>query len=225
MVRVYVNETPVDVDEGSTILTAVRKAGFKVPTLCLLNGIFEEASCRLCLVELADGRLVPACAFPVSEDMRVRTDTPRIRQVRRATIEMILAAHRIQCWYCERKGGDCTLLNLATEYGIEGIPVCAECPLYGEDCLVRRDLPCLGPLTIAGCGAPCTRNNSPCIGCRGPVSRRDVIESAAEFYRESGVRVEIIESMSKLFWSSLRELDFIVNIFKQLRGGEGGSTQ
>ncbi len=218
MVRVYVNDTPVDVDEGSTVLDAVRKAGFRVPTLCLLSGIYREASCRLCLVELANGRLVPACAFPVSEDLKVYTDTPRIRQVRRVVLELILAAHRIQCWYCTRKGGDCILLSLALECGIEGIPVCAECPLYVEDCLVKKGLPCLGPLTVAGCGAPCTREGSPCIGCRGPITRRDVLESAMRFYEEAGADIDKIVSMAKLFWSSLRELDNIVSILKTSRG-------
>ncbi len=218
MVRVYVNDVPVDVDEGSTVLDAVRKAGFRVPTLCMLGDIYREASCRLCLVELANGRLVPACAFPVSENLKVYTDTPRIRQVRRVVIELILASHRIQCWYCARKGGDCILLSLALEYGIEGIPVCAECPLYGENCLIKKGLPCLGPLTVAGCGAPCTREGSPCIGCRGPIIRRDVLESAMRFYEEAGADIDKIISMARLFWSSLRELDNIVNILKALRG-------
>jgi len=218
MVRVYVNNVPVDVDEGSVVLDAVRKAGFRVPTLCLLSGTYREASCRLCLVELENGRLVPACAFPVSENLKLYTDTPRIRQVRRMVLELILAAHRIQCWYCERKGGDCILLNLAQEYGVEGIPVCAECPLYGEDCLIRKGIPCLGPLTVAGCGAPCTKERSPCIGCRGPVTRRDVIEAAMRYYEEAGADIDKVLSMARLFWSSLRALDNIVNVAKSLRG-------
>ncbi len=218
MVRVYVNDVPVDVDEGSTVLEAVRKAGFRVPTLCLLGGIYREASCRLCLVELANGRLVPACTFPVSENLKVYTDTPRIRQVRRVVLELILAAHRIQCWYCARKGGNCILLNLALEYGIEGIPLCAECPLYGEDCLVRKGIPCLGPLTVAGCGAPCLREGSPCIGCRGPITRRDVLEAAMRFYEEAGADIDKILSMARLFWSSLRALDNIISVAKSLRG-------
>ncbi len=216
MVRVYVNDVPVDVDEGSTVITAVRKAGFKVPTLCRLGDIYREASCRLCLVELSTSKLVPACAYPVSEGLKVYTDTHRVRRVRRIVIELILASHRIRCWYCMRKGGDCILLELAKEYGVEGIPVCAECKLYGEECLLTKGYICLGPLTVAGCSSPCTAQGAPCIGCRGPITRRDVIEEAAKFYIENGVDINRLLSIMKLFWSAVPELSKVVDIIKDV---------
>jgi len=213
MVKVYVNEVSVEVEEGATILNALRKAGFKVPLLCMLTPIYREAVCRMCLVEIAGGRLVPACAYPVSNDLKIYTDTPRVRQTRRVTLELILASHRIQCWSCNRKGGDCILQNLAAEYGVEGIPVCSECPLYGDDCLLSRGEPCLGPLTVAGCNALCPRDGSPCLGCRGPITRKDVVRAALEYYQSLHIDVRKILSLATLFWSSTREAE---NVFTML---------
>ena len=215
MVRVYVNDIPVDVDEGSTILDAVRKAGLDVPTLCKLGDLYREASCRLCLVELSTGRLVPACAYPASDGLRIYTNTPRVRKVRRIVLELLLATHKMKCWYCLRKGGDCILLLLTKEYGIEGIPVCAECPLYGEDCLIRKGYPCLGPLTIAGCGAPCLKKYALCIGCRGPVTRKDIIEEAIKFYLENGINLKEVMSLMKIFWSNIPAIDKIERLFME----------
>jgi len=49
-------------------------------------------------------------------------------------------------------------------------PVCSECPFLGkEECFLKRKEPCLGPITLAGCSAVCTKNNFPCYGCRGPL--------------------------------------------------------
>ncbi len=48
-------------------------------------------------------------------------------------------------------------------------PVCYECQLKQNKCLLQEGLPCLGPVILGGCGAPCPSNNYPCDGCRGPL--------------------------------------------------------
>ncbi len=214
MVKLYVNDKLVEVGEGSHILDAVLKVGYSVPTLCFFKEIYREASCRMCIVELSNGKLVPACAYPVSEGMKVYTDTERVRRNRRVILELILAAHKMKCQSCPRKGGYCLLLDLAKEYGVEGIPVCAECPLHGNDCLLTRGIPCLGPITIAGCGCPCTREGTPCIGCRGPVTRKDVLEEAAKLYVKYNVSLEELYPKMRLFWNNHPKLDEIVDTIK-----------
>jgi len=209
MVKVIVNGTEVEVEEGATLLRAIQRAGYEVPTLCLFGHMYREASCRVCLVELSNGKLVPACAYPVSEGLRVLTDTPKVRRVRRTVIELILATHKTKCWECLRKGGHCLLLKLASEYGVEGIPVCAECPLYGEDCLVVRGYPCLGPITVAGCGAQCPLSGSYCIGCRGPITRKDTLREAARFYAKYGVNIKNVLSLATIFWGRLSEFNLV----------------
>ena len=209
VVKVIVNGVEVDVEEGSALLRAVEKAGFSVPTLCLFGNMYREASCRLCLVELSNGKLVPACAYPVSEGLKIFTDTPKVRRARRTVIELILAIHKTKCWECFRKGGHCLLLKLASEYGVEGIPVCAECPLYGEECLVVKGYPCLGPITIAGCGAQCPVSGSYCIGCRGPIVREDTLNEAAKFYARYGINLKSVLSLAQLFWGRMKEFKVV----------------
>ncbi len=224
MVKVIVNGKEVEVSEGSVVLDAVSKAGYSVPTLCFFKGIYNEAACRMCLVELPNGKLVPACAYPVSEGLKVTTDSERLRKTRRTVLELILAVHKMKCYQCGRKGGFCLLLDFAKEFGVEGIPVCAECPLHGEDCLLVKGEPCLGFLTVAGCGSPCTREGTPCFGCRGPVTREDLIETAVRRFVEHNVDLKELHSRMKLFWSSFPQFkqvfDLVVKYEKKYMGEE-----
>lgn len=200
--RVVIDGIEVEAREGETIHEAARRAGIKIPTLCHIPGLFREATCRICLVELKNGRLVPACAFPVSDGLEVRTATPRVLKTRRMVLEFLLAAHRIKCWSCPRKGA-CLLLRLCKELGVEGIPVCAECPLPEEECMLAQGEVCLGPITVAGCDAACIREGRPCTGCRGPVTRRDVLEEAVATYRRHGVPLsKVLEALSTFCSSS-----------------------
>ncbi len=202
--RVVIDGREVEAREGETILAVARRAGINIPTLCHAEGVFRGATCRVCVVELENGRLVPACAFPVSDGLKVRTDTERVRRARRVVLELILAAHRISCWSCTRKGGWCVLLPLCSEYGVEGIPVCCECPLYGEECLVARGEVCLGPLAVAGCGAECPAEGVPCMACRGLVTRSDVVLGAADFYRDNGIPLRRVVEALQVFNSASR---------------------
>ena len=79
-----VNGRPIQAEKGETILTAVRRVGVDVPTLCYYESLSPVGRCRMCIVEV-EGRndLVPACAFPVSEGMRVRTHSKRVLETRK----------------------------------------------------------------------------------------------------------------------------------------------
>lgn len=219
MVRVYINDKEVQVEAASTLLDAAVKAGFNVPTLCYLKGMFNEATCRVCIVELGGGRLVPSCSYPVSEGLKVYTETERVINYRRMIIEMILAGHKIKCQSCSMKGGYCQLLKLSKEYGIEGIPVCAECPLQGSECLLSKGITCLGPITVAGCEAPCTKDGSSCIGCRGPITSKDVLIEGVKTLIKYGVNIKEVLSMCELFWSSTPSLKTIHEVSTNLLSG------
>ncbi len=120
MINLTIDNKAVSVNEGSTILQAAKACGVKIPYLChysKLNDCF--AACRVCLIEVeGNPRLLAACATPVSEGMKVITDSERIHQVRRFVVELILSNHDKHCITCE-KDGDCKLQRLAYEYGIE----------------------------------------------------------------------------------------------------------
>ncbi len=121
MVNLKVNGIAVSVPKGTKIVAAAHAAGVKVPTLCYLKGVNEIASCRICMVEVVGPRgnsLVPACAQPVKEGMEVLTNTPRVLEARRRTLQLILSDHNKKCLSCVRNG-KCELQDLCHEMNIE----------------------------------------------------------------------------------------------------------
>ena len=118
MPRLTIDNIPVEVPEGATILEAARKAGIKVPTLCYLEGVQAIGACRLCVVELEGTKaLTAACVTPAAEGMKIHTNTRRVREARRTVVELILSDHEGDCQTCERSG-DCELQAVACELGI-----------------------------------------------------------------------------------------------------------
>ena len=91
MVNLKINNIPVSAPEGTNILEAARSAGIRIPSLCYLKGINEIGACRMCIVEVKGAKnLVASCVYPVSEGMEVFTDTEKVRNSRRITLELIL---------------------------------------------------------------------------------------------------------------------------------------
>ncbi len=118
MTTIHVNDRPVPAEKGEMLLTALRRAGIKVPTLCHINGLPPTGACRMCAVEVEGQRgLVPSCAFPVADGMKVQTHSPRAVQARRTIIELLLANHPDDCLYCVRNG-TCELQSLAEQLGV-----------------------------------------------------------------------------------------------------------
>ena len=82
MVHLKINNIPVEVQEGSTILEAAKAAGINIPTLCYLKEINEIGACRICVCEVKGARsLVAACVYPVNEGMEVFTNTEKVRKI------------------------------------------------------------------------------------------------------------------------------------------------
>ncbi len=119
MVNVKVNGIAVSVEKGSTILEAARKAGVEIPTLCYMKEKNEIGACRICVVEATGARgLVTACVYPVAEGMEIQTNTAKIQQARKTTLELILSTHEKKCLSCARST-NCELQKLCREYGVE----------------------------------------------------------------------------------------------------------
>lgn len=119
MINIEVNNKPVEAKEGETILSAVRRAGINIPTLCYIDDLPPSGACRMCVVELEGprGGLYPSCSFPVAEGMKIKTHSPKAIRARKAIIELLLANHPDDCLYCIRNG-NCDLQNLAEELGV-----------------------------------------------------------------------------------------------------------
>ena len=120
MIKVKINGIEVEVEKNTTILDAARKAGVRIPTLCYLREINAIGACRICLVEVKGARgLCAACVYPLDRDgTEVFTNTPKIRQYRKMTLELILSNHRMECLSCVRSD-DCELRQLCAEYGVD----------------------------------------------------------------------------------------------------------
>jgi predicted molibdopterin-dependent oxidoreductase YjgC len=94
----------VDVESGATVLDAARKAGVYVPTLCDHKGLAPYGGCRLCVVEVEGRPGCPAsCSTPAAEGMKVRTDTPKVREMRQGVLELMLSEHPNACIVCADK--------------------------------------------------------------------------------------------------------------------------
>ena len=122
MVNITINNIPVTVEDGITIMEACKEAKMPVPSLCYLKGINEIGACRVCVVEIEGiDQLVAACNNTVLEGMVVRTNSPKVRVARRMNMELLLATHDSECTSCVRSG-NCTLQSLAADLGITELP-------------------------------------------------------------------------------------------------------
>ena len=150
MINLTIDNVPVSVPEGTTVLEAARNAGIKIPTLCYLKDINEIGACRMCVVEVKGARsLMASCVYPVAEGMEVFTNTPKVRHSRQLTLELILSNHRMDCLTCARNA-HCELRQLASDLGLDAVR-------YANDQL---------PPQLETTALHLVRDNSKCILCR-----------------------------------------------------------
>ena len=133
MIKLEINGVEVEVEKGSNLLQAARKANVKIPTLCYHPDLKPGASCGICVVRqlvpsrTEPGKFVPspkllrACCTEAVEGMKILTHDPDIVQVRRTVLELILANHPSDCLQCPRSGR-CELQDIAADFGIRDIP-------------------------------------------------------------------------------------------------------
>jgi iron-only hydrogenase group A len=118
LVNLKINNMPIAVEEGTTILEAAKKLNFRIPTLCHHPDLTVAGNCRVCVVEVKGARLLAAsCATPVSEGMEVLTNSEKVRIARKHIVELLLSEHNADCTKCF-KNGHCELQDLASEYRI-----------------------------------------------------------------------------------------------------------
>jgi NADP-reducing hydrogenase subunit HndD len=121
MVNITIDGKELSVPSTYTVLEASKEAKIKIPTLCYLKGINEIGACRMCVVEIEGARSLQAsCVYPVSEGLKVRTNTPMVRESRRVTLELILSNHDRKCLTCIRSR-HCELQTLAEELNVNEI--------------------------------------------------------------------------------------------------------
>ncbi|RJP28030.1 MAG: 4Fe-4S dicluster domain-containing protein [Candidatus Omnitrophota bacterium] len=118
IITIYINNKPYKVNDNQTVMQAADSVGFKIPRLCYHPKLSIEGACRVCIVEVEGAKnYIASCAFPVSEGMKIYTDTNELRKARRDIVELILDNHPQDCHTCERDG-ICELQRLAYAMGI-----------------------------------------------------------------------------------------------------------
>jgi NADP-reducing hydrogenase subunit HndD len=116
MINLTINDTPVSVPAGTTVLDAAKKLKINIPTLCNHADLCVAGNCRVCVVEMTGARtLIAACAMPVSEGMHIHTNTLKVRNARKHIVELLLSEHRADCTKCY-KNQNCELQSLANEF-------------------------------------------------------------------------------------------------------------
>lgn len=151
MLNIKINGNDYSVPYGTTVLEAARMANIEIPTLCYLKDINEIGACRLCLVEIKGARgPVTACVYPIERDgTEIFTNTPKIRQMRKMNLELLLSNHNKHCLSCIRSTS-CELQKLCLDYGVE------DSRYTGE---MTASTPDESSLSIV-------RDNSKCVLCR-----------------------------------------------------------
>ncbi len=115
------NGQQVAVPAGLSILDAAALHGVRIPSLCHHPDQRVKANCRVCVVEVEGQKnLAASCATPVTAGMKVRTNSPRIRETVQTILELIFANHPQECLTCIRNG-NCELRRLAADYGIREV--------------------------------------------------------------------------------------------------------
>jgi bidirectional [NiFe] hydrogenase diaphorase subunit len=113
-----IDDRALTVAAGTSLLLAARRAGIVIPSLCHLDGLTPVGACRLCLVEVDTAGPLAACVTAAAEGMRVRTDTPLLRDIRRSLVEMLFSEGNHTCAVCIADG-DCELQTMALRVGMD----------------------------------------------------------------------------------------------------------
>ena len=118
-VTLTIDGMPVTVPAGTSLMRAAMEAGVQVPKLCATDSLEPFGSCRLCLVEIDGRRGFPAsCTTPAEAGMNVRTQSPKLAQLRRGVMELYISDHPLDCLTCSANG-DCELQDMAGAVGLD----------------------------------------------------------------------------------------------------------
>ncbi len=117
-ITLTINDKPVTVPGGTTLLAAAARLGIHIPTFCHDPELTRYGGCRICVVEVKNwGKLPASCVTEVREGMEVYTESEKVLEARRTILELLLANHPDDCLTCE-KAGDCLLQTYAYRYGV-----------------------------------------------------------------------------------------------------------
>jgi NADH-quinone oxidoreductase subunit G len=116
-VTLTVDGKQITAPAGTLLIEACKTAGIEIPAFCYYPGLSLQAACRMCVVRIEKApKLATACTTTVAEGMVVTTESPEIAQARKATLQMLLGNHPLDCPVCDA-GGECELQDMTFKYG------------------------------------------------------------------------------------------------------------
>ncbi len=118
MVKIFIDEKLLEVEEGITIFTAAKQADIEIPHFCYHPAFAPEGTCRMCLIEIEGiPKLELACATVVKDGMKVSTNNEKVVEAQKGDLEFLLADHPMDCPICDQ-AGDCKLQDYFEKYGM-----------------------------------------------------------------------------------------------------------
>lgn len=121
LITLTIDDREITVPDGTSIMRASIMAGINVPKLCATDSLEPFGSCRLCVVEIEGRRGYPAsCTTPVAEGLKVHTQTQKLADIRRGTMELYISDHPLDCLTCATNG-DCELQDMAGAVGLREV--------------------------------------------------------------------------------------------------------
>ncbi len=121
MVTLTIDDTEVTVPEGTSIMRAAMEVGTTIPKLCASDMLESFGSCRLCLIEIEGRNGTPAsCTTPVAPGIVVKTQTERLKALRKGVMELYISDHPLDCLTCPANG-DCELEDMAGAVGLRDV--------------------------------------------------------------------------------------------------------
>lgn len=119
MAIIEINGKTVTAEAGQAIIAVMDAIGIQVPRFCYHKKLSVAANCRMCLVEVEKSpKLLPACATPISDGMKIQSRSPKVLQAQKSVLEFLLLNHPLDCPICDQ-GGECELQDLSMGYGMD----------------------------------------------------------------------------------------------------------
>ena len=120
-VTLEIDGVELTVPKGTSIMAAAKLNDTSIPKLCATDSLEPFGSCRLCLVEIEGKRGYPAsCTTPAEQGLKVKTQTPKLAELRKGVMELYISDHPLDCLTCATNG-DCELQDMAGAVGLRDV--------------------------------------------------------------------------------------------------------
>lgn len=120
MISITVNGQSIEVADKSNVLEVIQAQGTYMPTLCYLKDLNDVAACRMCVAEVNGSRLQTTCTLEATEGMVVNTETDRVYDSRKQSLELLASYHSFDCWTCPREK-NCDLFDQMRLYNVDDV--------------------------------------------------------------------------------------------------------